>query len=75
MVKLLTTETNVSQNSQPIGTGYNSQAKPFNSANIPSLVHKQYNSPVNLYSEKNIAETLEAHTEVLTTGAVGLVVF
>ncbi|CAG2166366.1 unnamed protein product [Oppiella nova] len=60
------------QNSTPIGTGYNSPAKPFNSPNIPSLVHKQYNSPVNLYSEKNIAETLEAHTEVLTTGAVGI---
>ena len=39
--------------------------------NVPALVHKQYNSPVNLYSEKSIAETLEAHTEVLTSGAKG----
>ena len=43
------------------------------SGNMPALVHKQYNSPVNLYSEKNIAETLEAHTEVLTSGAKGFV--
>jgi hypothetical protein len=59
---------------RPIGSGHNTNAKPFNPS-IPSLVHKQYNSPVNLYSEKNIAETLEAHTEVLTSGAKGLVLF
>ena len=57
----------------PIGSGHNTNAKPFLSGNIPAIVHKQYNSPVNLYSERNIAETLEAHTEVLTSGAKGLV--
>lgn len=51
-----------------IGSGHNSSAKPFNG---PALVHKQYNSPVNLYSEKNLEETLNAHTQVLATGATG----
>ncbi|XP_054167919.1 PDZ and LIM domain protein Zasp-like isoform X2 [Oppia nitens] len=60
------------QTSQHIGSEHNVNAKPFTGATIPSLVHKQYNSPVNLYSEKNIAETLEAHTEVLTSGAKGI---
>lgn len=37
----------------------------------PKLVNKQYNSPVHLYSEDSIAETLAAQSEVLASGAVG----
>lgn len=37
----------------------------------PRLVNKQYNSPLKLYSEESIAETLSAQTEVLSTGALG----
>ena len=35
------------------------------------LMSKQYNSPVPLYSDKTIAETLSAQAEVLETGALG----
>ena len=61
------------QANAPIGSGHNTAAKPFaaSQANPPNLVHKQYNSPVNLYSERNIEETLNAHTQVLATGATG----
>lgn len=38
---------------------------------VKSIVNKQYNTPVNIYSDKNIAETLSAQTEVLATGALG----
>lgn len=55
---------------RPIGSGHNKAAKPFN-ASMPALVHKQYNSPLNIYSETNIAETLQAHSEVLATGVKG----
>lgn len=61
------------QKSAPIGSGHNSAAKPFASQAQPALVHKQYNSPVNLYSERNIEETLNAHSQVLATGATGYV--
>lgn len=37
----------------------------------PKLASKQYNSPIKLYSEESIAETLSAQTEVLPTGALG----
>ncbi|KAJ6216904.1 hypothetical protein RDWZM_008061 [Blomia tropicalis] len=60
------------EKSTPIGSGHNTAAKPFNASNPPNLVHKQYNSPVNLYSEKNIEETLNAHSQVLATGATGI---
>lgn len=63
------------QASNPIGSGHNSLAKPFAGSPVagqgPQLVHKQYNSPVNLYSEKNIEQTLSAHTQLLNTGATG----
>lgn len=55
----------------PIGSGHNTAAKPFANQAQPTLVHKQYNSPVNLYSERNIEETLNAHSQVLATGATG----
>lgn len=38
-----------------------------------SIVNKQYNTPVNIYSDKTIAETLSAQTEVLAGGVLGLV--
>jgi hypothetical protein len=38
----------------------------------PKLVNNQYNSPLKLYSEQSIAETLSAQTEVLSTGALGV---
>ncbi|KAH9393519.1 LIM domain-binding protein 3 [Tyrophagus putrescentiae] len=56
----------------PIGSGHNTAAKPFANQAQPTLVHKQYNSPVNLYSERNIEETLNAHSQVLATGATGI---
>src|SRR6218665_1745642 len=59
---------NANQESKPIGSGHNTSPAPFN----PKLVHLQYNSPANLYSEKNIEETLNAHAEVLSSGATGI---
>ena len=56
------------QESVPIGSGHNTTAAPFN----PKLVHLQYNSPANLYSEKNIEDTLNAHAQVLSSGATGI---
>lgn len=66
------------ENIGAIGTGHNLSAKPFspqvNGAvnGGPKLVNKQYNSPVKLYSEESIAETLSAQTEVLSTGVLGV---
>lgn len=37
----------------------------------PQVVNKQYNTPIKLYSDESIAETLSAQTEVLSTGALG----
>ncbi|XP_065341801.1 PDZ and LIM domain protein Zasp isoform X15 [Cloeon dipterum] len=66
----------------PIGTGHNNIAKPFgapqvNGSNgqvdaVKSIVNKQYNTPVGLYSEENIAETLSAQAEVLASGVLGV---
>ncbi|XP_050075133.1 uncharacterized protein LOC126562623 isoform X1 [Anopheles maculipalpis] len=36
------------------------------------LVHKQFNSPINLYSQKNIQETLDRELKLLSNGAVGI---
>ncbi|XP_052862789.1 uncharacterized protein LOC128269381 isoform X3 [Anopheles cruzii] len=36
------------------------------------LVHKQFNSPINLYSQKNIQETLDRELKVLSNGAMGI---
>lgn len=66
------------ENIGSIGTGHNLSAKPFspqlNGAvnGGPKLVNNQYNSPLKLYSEQSIAETLSAQTEVLSTGALGV---
>jgi len=39
------------------------------------LVNRQFNSPMNLYSEENIAETLSSQAEVLAQGVLGFVSF
>ncbi|KAJ8943354.1 hypothetical protein NQ318_002587, partial [Aromia moschata] len=68
---------NKTENIGAIGTGHNVAAKPFapqvnGAVNGPKLVNKQYNSPLKLYSEESIAETLSAQTEVLSTGVLGV---
>jgi len=40
---------------------------------VKAIVNKQYNTPVGIYSEENIAETLTAQAEVLAGGVLGLV--
>ncbi|CAG9771182.1 unnamed protein product [Ceutorhynchus assimilis] len=70
------------ENIGAIGTGHNLSAKPFASqgpqvngavnGSGPKLVNKQYNTPVKLYSEDAIAETISAQSEVLSTGALGV---
>jgi len=36
------------------------------------LMNKQYNSPINLYSMKNIKDVIESHSQVLAPGVVGI---
>ncbi|XP_061710805.1 activating signal cointegrator 1 complex subunit 2 homolog isoform X6 [Cydia pomonella] len=38
----------------------------------PKIVHKQFNSPIGLYSQKNIQETLNKHLSNLDNGGVGI---
>ncbi|XP_037963996.1 uncharacterized protein LOC105384464 isoform X6 [Plutella xylostella] len=38
----------------------------------PRLVHKQFNSPIGLYSQQNIKETLSKHIQDLGNGTVGI---
>uniref|UniRef100_A0A336MBK4 CSON014743 protein n=1 Tax=Culicoides sonorensis TaxID=179676 RepID=A0A336MBK4_CULSO len=61
------------QNPAAIGTGHNTAARPFASKepSVKSVVNKQYNSPVAMYSDETIAETLSAQTEVLAGGVLG----
>ncbi|XP_074600391.1 Z band alternatively spliced PDZ-motif protein 52 isoform X6 [Brevipalpus obovatus] len=69
------TRTSLARNtpdSRPIGTGHNVKPKPFAGAGDRMLVHKQFNSPINLYSEDNIKEALDAHTEQLAPGVMGI---
>lgn len=40
---------------------------------VKAIVNKQYNTPVGIYSDESIAETLSAQAEVLATGVLGLV--
>lgn len=35
------------------------------------LVHKQFNSPIGLYSDRNVRETLDRELKVLSNGVVG----
>ncbi|XP_053593415.1 PDZ and LIM domain protein Zasp [Microplitis demolitor] len=60
-----------------IGSGHNFSPKPYpngtsDSGAIKSIVNKQYNSPVGIYSEQTIAETLSAQAEVLAGGVLGV---
>lgn len=73
------TNTSLKANPQPsraFGSGHNNIAKPFGYMNgndsVKSIVNKQYNTPVNIYSDKTIAETLSAQTEVLAGGVLGV---
>ncbi|XP_045447080.1 pollen-specific leucine-rich repeat extensin-like protein 1 isoform X1 [Melitaea cinxia] len=38
----------------------------------PKIVHKQFNSPIGLYSQQNIKETLNKHLQNLDNGTVGI---
>lgn len=59
-------------NEEHIGCGYNNSARPFGqNGNVKSIVNKQYNTPVGMYSEESIAETLTAQAEVLANGVLG----
>lgn len=59
-------------NEQHIGCGYNNAAKPYaQNGNVKGIVNKQYNSPVGIYSDAAIAETLTAQAEVLANGVLG----
>nr|XP_050850005.1 PDZ and LIM domain protein Zasp isoform X5 [Vespula vulgaris] len=64
------------QDAPLIGSGHNFSPKPFlngtSEGPIKSIVNKQYNSPVGIYSEETIAETLSAQAEVLAGGVLGV---
>ena len=70
-----------SQPPVPSFSQYNYAPKPFGGAqangigdktqNAKNLASKQYNSPIKLYSDQTIAETLSAQAEVLAGGVVG----
>ncbi|KAL7022939.1 hypothetical protein ACKWTF_012432 [Chironomus riparius] len=70
------TKTSLAANKQPvsaIGTGHNTAARPFVPPSpVRSIVNKQYNSPVAMYSEETIAETLTSQAEVLAGGCLGV---
>lgn len=62
-------------NQYTIGSSQNQGIRPESPNPLaipPNLVHKQYNSPLDLYSMDNIRETLEAHSEVLAPGVKGI---
>lgn len=44
-----------------------------NGDTVKSIVNKQYNTPVGIYSEETIAETLSAQAEVLAGGVLGYI--
>ncbi|XP_058066812.1 PDZ and LIM domain protein Zasp-like isoform X3 [Anopheles bellator] len=65
------------QEMKPIGSGHNNAAKPFaavngNDGQIKSIVNNQYNTPVGMYSDETIAETLSSQAEVLAGGVLGV---
>ncbi|XP_063621571.1 PDZ and LIM domain protein Zasp isoform X5 [Cydia splendana] len=72
------TNTSLKATPQPslaFGSGHNNVAKPFgymNGDNVKGIVNKQYNTPVKMYSDQTIAETLSAQTEVLAGGVLGV---
>lgn len=77
------TKTSLAHKQQPPPTSfnqYNYAPKPFsgsavNGDPIKQLASKQYNSPIGLYSEETIKETLSAQAEVLAGGVVGYVYY
>ncbi|CAO1439399.1 unnamed protein product [Diamesa hyperborea] len=77
------TKTSLAANPQQvctIGSGHNSAARPFVNVNpnrlppspVRSITSKQYNSPVGMYSDQSIAESLSAQAEVLAGGVLGV---
>ena len=63
----------VQQSPAPAGTSHNKAPAPFATFGTSSLplVNKQYNSPINLYSMRNIKDTIDAHSELLAPGVKG----
>ncbi|XP_033644068.1 LIM domain-binding protein 3-like isoform X4 [Asterias rubens] len=60
------------------GSGHNATAKPFAASPGPgagmgraTVVHKQFNSPVGIYSSENIADSFKGQTEGMIAGRVG----
>ncbi|ROT81861.1 putative PDZ and LIM domain protein Zasp [Penaeus vannamei] len=53
-------------------TDHDALTRRNNEVNGQQIVNAQYNSPLNLYSEDNIAETLSAQAEVLGKGCLGV---
>jgi len=47
------------------------QANGGGDGGVKSIVNKQYNTPVGIYSDESIAETLSAQAEVLAGGVLG----
>ncbi|KAI5731997.1 hypothetical protein M8J77_019575 [Diaphorina citri] len=75
----LVTKTSLAYKGPPptkIGSAHNVSPHPFSSSvnghDGKQLVNKQYNSPVGIYSEESIAETLSAQAEVLAGGVLGV---
>ncbi|XP_055631158.1 PDZ and LIM domain protein Zasp-like isoform X8 [Toxorhynchites rutilus septentrionalis] len=75
------TKTSLAATPQPvqhIGSGHNQAAKPFaaevngSDGQVKSIVNKQYNTPVAMYSDETIAETLSSQAEVLAGGVLGV---
>ncbi|KAK8745651.1 hypothetical protein OTU49_000303, partial [Cherax quadricarinatus] len=56
----------------PVGSSHNTVALPFAEVNGQQIVNTQYNTPLKLYSDDNIAETLYAQAEVLGKGCLGI---
>lgn len=54
------------------GNGYQQQQQQADPG-VKSIVNKQYNTPVGIYSDESIAETLSAQAEVLAGGVLGWV--
>lgn len=53
------------------GNGYQQQQQQQPEPGVKSIVNKQYNTPVGIYSDESIAETLSAQAEVLAGGVLG----
>lgn len=71
------TKTSLAANKQQVsnfGSGHNSAARPFQIPPSPvrSIANKQYNTPVAMYSDETIAETLSSQAEVLAGGVLGV---